>query len=191
MKIFTNIKGIKIRKIFTVLCFICVTQMGLSQFTITSSAGPNGGISPTGSLGGITSGTNVEYTFIPNGGYHIADVIVDGTLSVLSSVVSNKYTFVNVNANHSIAVSFANTYAITSFAGSNGSITPNGITDVLDGGSQSYTIAPSTGYHIADVLVDGLSAGAVASYPFTSVSAIHTISATFAINTYAIDVSSV
>ena len=54
------------------------------------------------------------------------------------------------------------------------------------GANQSFTITPNLGYHIANVLVDGVSVGAVTSYAFTNVIANHTISATFAINTYTI-----
>ena len=54
------------------------------------------------------------------------------------------------------------------------------------GANQSYLIVPSPGYHVADVLVDGVSQGALTSYTFTNVTAGHTISATFAINTYTI-----
>ena len=39
---------------------------------------------------------------------------------------------------------------------------------------------------MADVLVDGVSVGAVTSYTFTNVTANHTIAASFAINTYTI-----
>ena len=42
---------------------------------------------------------------------------------------------------------------------------------------------------MADVLVDGVSVGAVTSYTFTDVTADHTIEATFAINTYTITAS--
>ena len=41
-----------------------------------------------------------------------------------------------------------------------------------------------TGYHVADVLVDGASVGAVTSFTFNNVTANHTIAASFAINTY-------
>ncbi len=73
-------------------------------------------------------------------------------------------------------------YAITATAGPNGSIDPSGTTEVAHGGSQTYTIAPDPGYGIAQVLVDGVSVGAVSTYTFTNVSANHTISAVFAIN---------
>jgi len=63
------------------------------------------------------------------------------------------------------------------------------VTTVNHGGLAAYAIAPATGYHIADVLVDGVSVGAVTSYTFSNVTANHTISATFAINTYTLTAS--
>jgi hypothetical protein len=72
------------------------------------------------------------------------------------------------------------TYTITSSAGAGGTISPLGATSVNEGGSRSYAIAAGEGYTIADVLVDGVSVGAVSSYAFTNVRANHTISATFA-----------
>src|SRR5204862_95929 len=81
-----------------------------------------------------------------------------------------------------ISATFAiNTYTIAASAGSNGSITPSGNTTVNCGDNQSYSITADACYHIADVLVDGSSVGAVASYTFSDVQANHTISATFTI----------
>ncbi|MFN8586380.1 MAG: hypothetical protein U0704_01160 [Candidatus Eisenbacteria bacterium] len=51
------------------------------------------------------------------------------------------------------------THTITASAGANGSITPSGAVGVDNGGSQSFTITPAAHYHIADVLVDGVSVG--------------------------------
>src|SRR5439155_626992 len=100
------------------------------------------------------------------------------------------YTFTNVLANHTISATFAvTTYTITASAGANGSIAPNGVTTVNSGGSQAYTITPDANYHVADVLVDGVSQGAVTSFTFTNVLANHTISASFAIDTYTITAS--
>jgi hypothetical protein len=50
---------------------------------------------------------------------------------------------------------------------------------VAQGANQVFTITPGSGYTIADVLIDGSSAGAVSSYTFTNVSSSHTISASF------------
>ncbi|MBL0183361.1 MAG: hypothetical protein IPP96_14130 [Chitinophagaceae bacterium] len=97
------------------------------------------------------------------------------------------YTFTNTAADHTISATFAvNTYTITATSGANGSVTPAGVTTVNCDGSQSYTITADACYHIADVLVDGVSVGAVTSYTFNNVTANHTISVTFTVNTYTI-----
>jgi hypothetical protein len=68
---------------------------------------------------------------------------------------------------------------LTASAGAGGSISPSGATVVTYGQNQSYTITPDACYTIADVLVDGVSVGAVSSYTFNNVSADHTIAASF------------
>ena len=72
------------------------------------------------------------------------------------------------------------TYTITASAGSHGSIDPSGDVVVNSYDSQSFSISPAIGFHVADVLVNGGSVGAVTSYTFTNVTANHTISASFA-----------
>ena len=68
-------------------------------------------------------------------------------------------------------------------AGAGGTISPSGRVVVNCRGNQTFTISPDSCYHIADVLVDGVSQGAITSYPFTNVQANHTISAAFAAST--------
>jgi hypothetical protein len=71
--------------------------------------------------------------------------------------------------------------------GTNGTISPVGPVSVnATDNSPEFTITPDANYHIADVLVNGLSVGAVPSYTFYSVGADSTISATFAINPYSV-----
>jgi len=160
-------------------------SFAVNIYTITASVGNGGQISPSGATQ-VSSGSSQVYTITASGGYHIADVLVDG--SSVGPVSS--YTFTNVTANHTISATFAfNTYTITASAGSGGQISPSGTTQVSAGNSQAYTITANAGYHISDVLVDGGSVGAVSSYTFTYVTANHTISATFAVNTYTITAS--
>ena len=71
------------------------------------------------------------------------------------------------------------TYTITASAGQGGSITPSGAVSVDKGGSQTFTIKPSDNYEIADVKVDGQSAGKKTEYTFENVTEAHTIAATF------------
>jgi len=157
----------------------------IDTFTVTASAGSNGGISPTGAQT-VNYGGNITFTITPDSGYHVGDVLVDG--SSVGAVTS--HTFTNVVATHTISATFApDTHNITASAGSNGAVSPSGTTAVNHGTSQSYTIAPAAHYHVADVLVDGSSVGAQTGYTFTNVAGAHTISATFAIDQFTIAAS--
>ncbi len=71
------------------------------------------------------------------------------------------------------------TFVLTPSAGANGAISPATPQTVASGSDLTFTITPDAGYHIADVLVDGASVGAVGSYTFTDVTANHTIAASF------------
>ncbi len=73
-------------------------------------------------------------------------------------------------------------WTITASASANGSISPSGAVAVAQGANQGFTITANSGFHVADVLVDGGSVGAVTSFTFTNVTANHTIAASFAVN---------
>jgi hypothetical protein len=156
-----------------------------TNYTITSSASANGSISPSGSVV-VASGANQAFTVSANVGYDIDTVLVDG-VSVGS--VAN-YTFSNVTAAHTISASFKiKTYTITATSGSNGSISPIGSVVVNHGASQVFTMAPTTGYQVDIVTVDGVNVGSVPNYTFNTVTAAHTISVTYKIKTYTIAAS--
>ena len=120
---------------------------------------------------------------LPNTGYHVDSVVVDGAM--VGSPPS--YTFNNVQSNHAIRVVFAiNRYTITATADSHGTVTPPGSVSVPYGGSQTFAIAPQTGYHIDSVLVDGVRTDSTTSFTFTNVTSAHQIRAFFGINHYTI-----
>jgi len=160
----------------------------IQAFTINATAGADGTITPAGITVVIYGDNSPTYTITNTTvGYHTADVLIDG----VSNGTISSYQFMNVQANHTISASFAiNTYNINVTAGSNGAITPGNTTVSYGGNSPVFTIANTTvGYHIADVLIDGVSNGTIPSYQFTNVQANHTISASFAINQYNINVT--
>ena len=145
------------------------------SYTITASAGANGSISPTGAVS-VSAGANQAFTITPTNCNQIADVLVDGVS--VGTVAS--YTFTNVTAVHNISATFAPlTYIITATAGANGTIAPTAATIVSCGASQTYTITPASGFTVQNVVVDGVSVGAVTAYTINDVRATHTISATF------------
>ncbi len=155
----------------------------IDTFTLSVTQGAHGTIAP-----GTTSldyGGDQSFSVTPDVGYHVVDVVVDGD----SEGALSSWDFTDVQATHSITASFAiNTYAITVTQSSHGTIAP-GTTTVTYGDSQSFTITPSTGYHIVDVTVDGDSKGVVSSWDFNDVQEVHTITASFAIDTFTITVT--
>jgi hypothetical protein len=72
-------------------------------YTITATAGADGIILPAGEVQAAQDGTQ-PFAFIPNTGYEIAAVQIDGTPN--AAALAGSYTFANVTANHTIAVSF-------------------------------------------------------------------------------------
>ena len=156
-----------------------------STYTITSSAGSGGTITPSGTRT-VHPGDNITYRITPNSGYYISNVRVDN-VSVGSP---SSYTFSNVSSNHVISATFGiNGYTITAGAGAGGSVTPSGSVGVSHGSDITFSITPSTGYSVADVRIDNVSAGSVTSYTFRDVTENHSLYATFSAREFRISAS--
>jgi len=156
---------------------ISVTFDEIPVYTITASASAGGTVSPSGNIA-VSEGDAQTFNFTPSNGYEVTAVTVDG------QAVANRasYTFSNVTANHTIAVAFSiKHYTITATSGAGGSISPSGTITVEHGASQTFNIGVNSGYELVSLSVDGSSVTRSSSYTFTSVTASHTISATFAI----------
>ena len=80
-------------------------------------------------------------------------------------------------------------HTITATAGPGGATAPSGAVTVDHGSNQTFVITPDIGHHVADVLADGASVGAVTSYTFPNVTGDHTIAASFAIDTHTLSVT--
>lgn len=168
-----------------------VSQAGTgTTYTITSSAGTGGTISPAGTVV-LSQGTSRTFTITANTGYRISDVRVNG--SSVGAVTT--YAFTNIQANQTIAASFTlssaptSTYTITASAGAGGTISPSGSIVLSKGTSRTFTITPNAGYKVSTVYVDGSWKGAKTSYTFSNVVANHTIKAVFTPQTYTITAS--
>jgi len=74
------------------------------------------------------------------------------------------------------------THTITASAEPGGMISPSGSTRIATGSHLTFTVKANRGHHVADVLVDGKSVGAIDRYTFDNVTEHHTISALFAAN---------
>jgi len=149
-----------------------------NTYNVLAIAGANGSITQPGTTVAHFN-DSITYTITPSFGYQISSVLVDGN----SVGVPSAYTFSNISAGHSIQVTFTPiTFTITATAGTGGSVTPNGSVTVNLGQSRSVVISPASGFHIADVLVDGTSRGSITSINFQSISTSHIVVASFAAN---------
>ncbi len=128
-------------------------------FTYKGSLPPGLTLSDAGTLSGTPTAAG-DYTF-----YIEASDAVQADFKIFTLHIEEAYA------------------VIAATAGAGGSITPSGAVSVLVGADQSFTITPDSGYHVSDVLVDGVSVGPVSSYTFTDVTTPHTIGATFAVDT--------
>lgn len=156
-----------------------------ASYTIFASTDGNGAISPDGTVT-VKDGADQSFTITPSTGSTIADVLVDG----VSVGAVSSYTFAQLSQNHTISAAFNHTtYIISASADTGGSISPTGSVSINYGASQTYTITPSAGYQVADVLVDGSSVGPVNTYTFDQVSEDHSIHAAFIVDTVTITAS--
>jgi hypothetical protein len=71
---------------------------------IIATAGAGGTINPAGTVI-VEEGEDQKFTFTPDNCYEIDEVLIDGTNNP-TAVTAGSYTFNNITANHTIAVSF-------------------------------------------------------------------------------------
>lgn len=106
------------------------------------------------------------------------------------AVAPGTYTYAVTLSNGEAPEQPETEHSIVASAEPGGSIDPSGSVRVLEGGSQSFTIRPDNGYAIQEVLVDGVSQGAISSYSFDNVTEDHTITARFRAKTVEPDTGS-
>ena len=86
---------------YSTIVSFTTTQSPQTTYTITATAGDNGVISPSGVVS-VLEGGSQTFTITPDNGYNIQEVLVDN----INQGDTSSYTFSNVQANHSISVSF-------------------------------------------------------------------------------------
>ncbi|WP_224983405.1 beta strand repeat-containing protein [Geomonas agri] len=126
---------------------LAVTFTANPTYTITTSAGTGGSISPSGPVQ-LLGSTSQTFSITPAAGYAIQNVTVGGN----SIGTASNYTFANVQADGSISATFTDHFTVTTSA-TNGSITPGGTVGV--GGSFPINLATSRQYKLNRLLVNG------------------------------------
>jgi len=143
---------------------------------VETEAGKRGRIEPSGKIL-MSTGSDLNIQFIPDPGYEVADVQVNGT----SIGAVTKHTLHNIRSNMLVYARFQPIIAqtITASSGDNGHIFPEGETKVSDGLAQSFVMIPDDNFQVADVLIDNVSMGAMDRYTFPSVQRDYQIHVTF------------
>lgn len=122
------------------------------DFTVTIISTPGGSTTQTGPIT-IEQGSSFEFTAMPDEGYIIGAIKVDGReishingLCRISSVIDDL----------AITVEFEKQkFNITVEIGEGGTATPDGIQAVEKGGAVTFEIKPNTGFVVEKVLLDG------------------------------------
>ncbi len=179
-----------------IYCYVYVDSLPIAQGYITSGNYTNGVYAP----GSHTASSYCYNSAWAGSGWSSTPFTVNPA-SVNGTCAATHYncsagTSINNNPNSASAWTWScagsnggttascsevKTYTITASAGIGGTISPSGTQTVAYGGSQSYTIAPSAGYVISSVTVDGMSKGAIGTYTFSNVTGSHSISASFSV----------
>ena len=120
-----------------------------AYYTVSASVSGGGG-TVTADPAKVVNNGSCTIAMSPAGGYHLAS-ITDNGADVLSLVSDNTYTINNINANHTVVVSFFNdTYTLTYTAGAHGSISGDLSQTVASGaGGAAVTAVPDSGFHFA------------------------------------------
>ena len=149
-------------------------------YTITPLSSPNGVVYPSETVY-INRGEDTTFTFTPNQGYEIGEVVIN---NVIQGAISS-YRFTNVQQNYNIYVAFVastvvpDSVTITAVAGPHGTISPIGEIRVEKGKDQTFVFTPDSLYEVKKVLLNEDSVSNAGTYIMTNVQADATIRVEF------------
>ena len=154
------------------------------RYDIDADCSSGGRISPSGTVH-VDWGDNQTFRAIPNDGYTVKAVYVDGR--DVGDVDS--YTFRDVRKDHRIYVEFVRTstlqYRLDASSDSHGTISPDGSVWVKEGSSKTFTFKPDSGYRVDAVYVDGKKLSTrPSSYTFSNIREAHSIYVEFTRGSY-------
>jgi predicted extracellular nuclease len=156
-------------------CSVAAT-FTLNSYSVTSSSGGNGTISPA--MQTINHGATAQFTVTPDAGYTAS---VGGTCG--GSQSGNTFTTAAITGPCSVAATFTlNSYSVTSSSGGNGTITPV-MQTVNHGATAQFTVTPDAGYTAS---VGGTCGGSLSGNTFTTaaITGACNVATTFTLNTY-------
>ena len=153
---------------------------GATSYTVSTSAGANGAISPASAT--VNHGDTTSFTVTPDVNYSINSVSGCG-----GSLSGNTYTTGAITVDCTVNASFSangSSYTVSTNAGAGGAINPAS-TAVDHGNTASFTITPDSNYSIGSVSGCG---GSLSGNTYTTgaITADCTVNASFSVSSYTV-----
>jgi len=146
------------------------------SYTITTKSDTHGQVVPDGESI-ILEGHQQQFQFIPDKGYDIDQVLLDGSPV---DIHQQALTLYNVQKNYDIQVSFKKVYFnIDVIYGHHGRIYPEGSLNVAKNDQKGFQIIPDPGFEIENLIIDGIIVEQAHAYTFTNILENHSIAASF------------
>ena len=172
----------------------CYVVFAPNTYTVNFVVEGEGTVDPTNAT--VTYDSTLAFAATAGEGYHVVSITDNGT-EIYSNEdrdnVSYEGAIANIRENHTVTVVFGiNQYTITATVGEHGEVFMGGTQVVNYGENINFTYRTSEDcYHIDSLIVDSTATVFANNetyyvYNFTNVTEDHTISATFAINTYTV-----
>ncbi|MDR0207370.1 MAG: chitobiase/beta-hexosaminidase C-terminal domain-containing protein [Bacteroidales bacterium] len=133
-----------------------------------------------GSSTSVEYGAQFNFVVAPLEGYTQSEFSVRAN-NIVIQAIGGIYSIYNISIDQYITVDGLelNTYTITAKANMGGIIKPAGIYQVKHGDSKTFEMVPNQEYKVSDVVVNGVSEGAITFYTFHNVKANGTLNAYF------------
>lgn len=160
----------------------------INTYNMVSEASLGGTITPEG-LQVVNHGTDLTYEIVADEGRYISSITIDGQTTEYTqadNVTNYTQLFTSINADHSVSATFAvKHFTITAEVNEEANHgTIDGVSSFSGefsyGSNQTLNFIPEENYQVSDVVVDGQSIGAVASYEFVNINADHNVVVSFA-----------
>lgn len=161
---------------------------GVSNWTLTITAGTGGSVSPT-TASGVAGTVTPSITATPDATHQFAGWLLDGVAPTNPMQNPTSFLINDTNA-HVLHANFTeiivdewNISVVVSPAGA-GTVTPMSASGTVGTGSGTFTESPSSGYRFDHWVYDGTNYTQQPSIAFTPTIGAHTLTAIFVPNTY-------
>mgnify|MGYP001492512802 CR=1 FL=1 len=163
-----------------------IANFAIDSFTVTASVSGSGGtISPASQS--VDYGDVATFTVTPDAGYSVS---VSGDTCSVTQTSGTTWTSSAITADCAVTASFSlDSFTVTASSNGNGTISPAS-QSVAYGGTATFTVTPSAGYHVDSVSGDTCTVtGTAPNYSAANITADCAVTASFALDSFTVTAS--